>query len=308
MDIEWWKDKISEDIYETLRTKEQHLPPYHGHSPQQWFRRHLVDWLAIVVETFYLGTTSQHLAVHLLDFFMDKLEVDQNHLYLLAMACLSISVKYEEHCDKTLKLNSLNHMLPSHSLLSVGYSAAELTNMEITVLNFFDWSLSIPTVAQFVPYFLVVSVDNHDLIDGQPILCKSAVVTCLEKHTKYFMEISLQDHVFRNYTPSLIAASCIAASRISLRLTPTWPQHLQLMTDYFIEELLPCVNIMLRFQKKDLQLSQCSPLPAQYPSVTPHHQYQSPMYNTQCYPPNFVTPHHMMAQGGKPQLFGCRGS
>lgn len=91
MDIEWWKDKISEDIYETLRTKEQHLPPYHGHSPQQWFRRHLVDWLAIVVETFYLGTTSQHLAVHLLDFFMDKLEVDQNHLYLLAMACLSIS-------------------------------------------------------------------------------------------------------------------------------------------------------------------------------------------------------------------------
>lgn len=102
------------------------------------------------------------------------------------------TVKYEEHCDKTLKLNSLNHMLPSHSLLSVGYSAAELTNMEITVLNFFDWSLSIPTVAQFVPYFLVVSVDNHDLIDGQPILCKSAVVTCLEKHTKYFMEISLQ--------------------------------------------------------------------------------------------------------------------
>lgn len=105
---------------------------------------------------------------------------------------LLFKVKYEEHCDKTLKLNNLNHMLPTHSLLSVGYSAAELTNMEITVVNFFDWSLSIPTVAQFVPYFLVVSVDNYDLIDGHPILSKSAVITCLEKHTKYFMEISLQ--------------------------------------------------------------------------------------------------------------------
>lgn len=91
MEIEWWKNKISEEIYDTLRAKEQNLPPYHGHSPQLWFRRHLVDWLAIVVETFSLGTTSQHLAIHLLDFFMDKLEVDQNHLYLLAMACLSIS-------------------------------------------------------------------------------------------------------------------------------------------------------------------------------------------------------------------------
>lgn len=64
-----------------------------------------------------------------------------------------------------------------------------------------------------------------------------------------------------------------------------------------------------RFQKKDLQLSQRSPVPAQYPTVTHHHlQYQSPTYNTQCYPPNFVTPQHMMTQGGKPQLFGCRGS
>lgn len=103
-----------------------------------------------------------------------------------------VSVKYEEHCDKTLRLNNLNHMLPAHSLLEVGYSAAELTNMEITVLNFFDWSLSVPTVAQFVPYFLVVSVDDYDLIDGQRMTSKSAVVACLEKHTKYFMEISLQ--------------------------------------------------------------------------------------------------------------------
>jgi hypothetical protein len=93
MENEWWKNKISEDIYETLRGKEQYRPTFHGHSPQLWFRRHLVDWLAIVVETFYLSTTSQHLAVYLMDYFMDKLEVDQNHLHLLAMACLSIAGK-----------------------------------------------------------------------------------------------------------------------------------------------------------------------------------------------------------------------
>ncbi|XP_061170451.1 cyclin-J-like [Saccostrea echinata] len=312
MEVEWWKNKISGDIYETLRTKEQNLPPYHGHSPQMWFRRHLVDWLAIVVETFYLGSTSQHLAIHLLDFFMDKLEVDQSHLYLLAMACLSISVKFEEHCDRTLRLSSLNQLLPSHSLLDVGYSAPEMMNMEITVLNFFDWSLSIPTVAQFVPYFLVVAVDDCDLIDGLPLSSKTAVKECLERHTKYFMEISLQDHVFRDYAPSLKAASCIAASRISLRLTPTWPQQLQLMTDYFLEELLPCVNVMLRFQKKDRQFSQCmTAVVPQFTMVTNHY----PSDNTagyygsaHCYPTTYVNSQLMIYPESKPQLSMCRGS
>ena len=93
MEKEWWKNKIAEDIYDMFRTKEQLFSPFRGHSPQLWARRHLVDWLGLVVERYSLDVTSQHLAVHLLDYFMDKLEVDQNHLYLLAVSCLIIAGK-----------------------------------------------------------------------------------------------------------------------------------------------------------------------------------------------------------------------
>ena len=94
MTIEWWKDKVAEDIYDTMRTKEENLLSYSGHSTQLWARRQLVDWISVIVDNFNLEMTSHHLAVYLMDFFMEKLEVDTNHLYLLAMACLCIAGKY----------------------------------------------------------------------------------------------------------------------------------------------------------------------------------------------------------------------
>ena len=66
---------------------------------------------------------------------------------------------------------------------------------------------------------------------------------CLVIHLYIFFS----EHTFRSYLPSLVAASCIAASRISLQLTPTWPKGLELMSGYCIEELLPCVHLMLRY-------------------------------------------------------------
>ncbi|VDI71417.1 Hypothetical predicted protein [Mytilus galloprovincialis] len=255
MTVEWWKDKVAEDIYDTMRKKEQdNFTTYNCHSTQLWARRQLVDWISVIVENFNLDMTSHHLAVYLLDFFMEKLEVDTNHLYLLAIACICLAVKYEEHCEKRPRLASLNAFIPSHGLLDIRkYTASELRSMELTVLSYFNWNLSIPTCAQFLPYYLLVAVDNLDLRNGIPISSKEVVESYVQKHTHYFQEISLQEHTFRSYFPSMIAASCIAASRICLHLTPTWPKSLELMSGYYIEELLPCVHTMIRLQQQDKQ-------------------------------------------------------
>lgn len=94
MTVEWWKDKVAEDIYDTMRKKEQdNFTTYNCHSTQLWARRQLVDWISVIVENFNLDMTSHHLAVYLLDFFMEKLEVDTNHLYLLAIACICLAGK-----------------------------------------------------------------------------------------------------------------------------------------------------------------------------------------------------------------------
>lgn len=92
MTVEWWKDKVAEDIYDTMRKKEQYdYPIYKATSTQMWARRQLVDWISVIVENFNLEMTSHHLAVYLMDYFMEKLEVESSHLYLLAMASLCLA-------------------------------------------------------------------------------------------------------------------------------------------------------------------------------------------------------------------------
>lgn len=110
MTVEWWKDKVAEDIYDTMRKKEQdNFTTYNCHSTQLWARRQLVDWISVIVENFNLDMTSHHLAVYLLDFFMEKLEVDTNHLYLLAIACICLAGKITS--DKYDQISLLLHML-----------------------------------------------------------------------------------------------------------------------------------------------------------------------------------------------------
>ena len=50
---------------------------------------------------------SLHLAVYLLDFFMDNFDVSRNQLNLVAMGCLSVAAKFEEKEEDIPKQNVL---------------------------------------------------------------------------------------------------------------------------------------------------------------------------------------------------------
>ncbi|WAR22528.1 CCNJ-like protein, partial [Mya arenaria] len=167
-----------------------------GVSPQLWIRRHLVDWLSMIVGELDICATAQHLAVYLLDIFMEGLE-------------------FEEHCEHVPLYSTLNSYVHVNQYNGDGAEHSQ------------------------------VAVDEDDLRDGIPISSKLTVETHLEKHAAYFQEIVLQDPIYRDYPPSQVAASCVAAARICLHLTPTWPKQLELMTDFYLEQLLPCLKAML---------------------------------------------------------------
>ncbi|KAH3788641.1 hypothetical protein DPMN_166788 [Dreissena polymorpha] len=87
--------------------------------------------------------------------------------------------------------------------------------------------------------------------------------------------------MYSEYCPSLVAASCVAAARICLHLTPTWPKQLELMTDFFLEQLLPCIKNMLGTHQRDSNSLTSSSL-GYLPSF---------MADAQSYPPCYlVTP------------------
>jgi hypothetical protein len=87
----WWNDPLAKDIHNTLRYKENHLPTFYAQSPQIASRRYLVDWLAIICDKYQICPTARHLAVMLLDCFMDKYNIVDHQLRLVALGCLLVA-------------------------------------------------------------------------------------------------------------------------------------------------------------------------------------------------------------------------
>ncbi|KAF7697194.1 hypothetical protein HF521_005612 [Silurus meridionalis] len=97
---QWWKSQLASDIHQALRIKELKLPTYHAHSPQIGMRRYFADLLAVLSNRYQLCPTARHLAVYLLDLFMDHYDVAVRQLYVIALSCLLLASKFEEKEDR----------------------------------------------------------------------------------------------------------------------------------------------------------------------------------------------------------------
>ncbi|KAL2083132.1 hypothetical protein ACEWY4_020905 [Coilia grayii] len=248
----WWKGQLAGDIHQALRLKELKLPVYKGQSPQLGLRRYFADLIAVVSNRFKLCPTARHLAVYLLDLFMDHYDITVQQLHIVALSCLLLASKFEEREDRVPKLQMLNS-LGCMSSMSLALNRQGLLQMELLLLETFNWNLYLPTPAHFIEYYLSIAVHEEDLQDGWPLVCLDKTVLYMSKYADYFLEVSLQDHIFVSFAPSLVAAACVAASRIILRLSPTWPNRLQHLALYPWDHLLPCVDRLLVAHDSDLK-------------------------------------------------------
>ena len=90
---EWWKSQLTLEIHDVLREKEARLPPFTFSSPQLKLRRFLVDWLAVISEKIKISHGVLHLAVCYMDYFMDKFDIQEPQLHLVALSCLLLAGK-----------------------------------------------------------------------------------------------------------------------------------------------------------------------------------------------------------------------
>ncbi|KAF7247452.1 Cyclin-J [Varanus komodoensis] len=220
------------------------LPSYKGQSPQLNLRRYFADLIAIVSNRFRLCPAARHLAVYLLDLFMDRYDISIQQLHVVALSCLLLASKFEEKEDSVPKLEQLNS-LGCMTNMNLVLTKQNLLHMELLLLETFQWNLCLPTAAHFIDYYLSIAVHESDLHDGWPMVCLEKTKLYMAKYADYFLEVSLQDHAFLSYAPSLVAAACVASSRIILRLSPTWPARLHRLTVYSWDFLVPCVERLL---------------------------------------------------------------
>ncbi|PIK52397.1 putative cyclin-J [Apostichopus japonicus] len=245
----WWdgdKDLVA-DIYSSLKKEEGKLVIYKGTSPHLHIRRYLVDWLAVQAECFNMTSHTIHLAVFLLDRIMDRdNSSNEAHLHIVAMACLLIATKFEDKEDMVIKLGRFVRRVINGII-----SQEEFLMLELEVLEMFQWRVSVPTAVHFIDYFLSIAVPDLEKSKGSVINGKYNAPVYIRKYTKYFLDISLQNHSFSFMKPSLLAASCIASSRVCLNLTPTWTRVLQETTSYSWEDISSYIDVMLKAHEAD---------------------------------------------------------
>uniref|UniRef100_A0A8C6JPB2 Cyclin-J-like protein n=1 Tax=Melopsittacus undulatus TaxID=13146 RepID=A0A8C6JPB2_MELUD len=279
------------------REKELKLPVYKARSPQIGMRRYFIDVLTVLSNHCNLCPTARHLAIYLLDLFMDRYDVTAKQLYIISFACLLLASKLQDlHCDcsihlpaavdeavhkgkfeekedKVPKLELLNN-LAYMCKVNVVLNKQDLLTVEILLLENFDWNLCMPTPAHYIDYYLYVSFGENDLHNGWPITSPTEVKDFLEKYAYYFLDLSVQDPTFLHFRPSLIAAACVCASRICMQVSPAWTMQLEFLTCYSLEHLAQCVEMMLIYYENDI--NEASNIKKQ---VTTQHQEQEALGN-----------------------------
>lgn len=192
------------------------MPPYKAQSPQLSLRRYFADLVAIVSNHFRLCPAARHLAVYLLDLFMDRYNVTVQQLHVVSLSCLLLASKFtsrprsslfkspnaemmlllgagkfEEREDRVPKLETLNN-LGCMSSMNLVLTKQGLLHMELLLLETFQWNLYLPTAAHFIDYYLSIAVSEGDLHDGWPMTCLEKTKLYLAKYVDYFLEVSLQ--------------------------------------------------------------------------------------------------------------------
>uniref|UniRef100_A0A452H779 Uncharacterized protein n=1 Tax=Gopherus agassizii TaxID=38772 RepID=A0A452H779_9SAUR len=222
-----WANKL-------IARDELKLPVYKAHSPQIGMRRYFTDLLTVLSSRCNLCPTARHLAIYLLDLFMDHYDITVKQLHVISIACLLLASKFEEKEDRVPKLEQLNNLAYMCNV-NVVLNKKDLLKMELLLLENFNWNLCLPTPAHYIDYYLFASVVNGDRSERNTIL-----------------KISL-DYAFLNFRPSLIAAACVCASRICMQISPSWTTQLQLLTCYSWEHLAQCIEMMLIYYEKDVK-------------------------------------------------------
>lgn len=120
--------------------QELKLPVYRAHSPQIGMRRYFADLLAILSNRYQLCPTARHLAVYLLDLFMDHYDVAVKQLYIITLSCLLLASKFTISWKK---IQSISFFVWIFFLSGIIQSLLFLMAYECLILSWKDCFLKI---------------------------------------------------------------------------------------------------------------------------------------------------------------------
>ncbi|KAJ1920558.1 G2/mitotic-specific cyclin [Mycoemilia scoparia] len=182
----------------------------------------LVNWLIQVHYQLRLLPETLFLAVNLIDRFLSLRYVSVPKLQLVGITALLLASKYEEMASPPIR--DLAYLAGN------GYTEEEILNAEVFMLRVLNFDLSYPGPMTFLRR--VSKAENYNI--------QTRTVA------KFLLEISLVDHRFMAFTPSLMAAAAINLARTMLSCGP-WDANLQHYSGYTEDQLQECISLFIQY-------------------------------------------------------------
>ncbi|XP_031501759.1 G2/mitotic-specific cyclin S13-7-like [Nymphaea colorata] len=221
-----------DDIYKFYRLAEASckIPDYMDAQTElnSKMRAILADWLVEVHLRFELMPETLYLTMHIIDRFLSIRAVPRRDLQLVGVTAMLIACKYEE-----IWAPEVNDFV---CISDRAYTRDQILVMEKTILNYLEWSLTVPTPYVFLLRFLKASTSDQQL-DART----------MEHLVFFFAELSLIQYSMITYCPSMIAASAVYAARRTLNASSSWTEALKKHTSYSEEQVKECASHMVHF-------------------------------------------------------------
>lgn len=182
------------DYMKELELKTMPNPNYIDQQKElQWrMRGVLIDWLLEVHTRFHLLPETFYLTVNIIDRFLSCKVVQLERLQLVGITAMFIASKYEEVLSP--HVGNFRHVADD------GFSEQEILSAERYILATLNYDLSFPNPMHFMRR--ISKADNYDI--------------STRTLAKYLLEITLLDHRFLAFRPSINAAASMHLARIIL--------------------------------------------------------------------------------------------
>jgi hypothetical protein len=145
----------------------------------------LIDWLVEVHMKFRLVPQTLYLCVNIIDRYLAQVQVERKKLQLVGVTALLVACKYEEIYPPEVR--------DCVYITDRTYTRQEVLDMEQSIVRVLEFKLTAPHGHNFLTRFLKIT--------KAPELVSTAA--------NYYMERTLQEYVFLNYRPSLVAAAAV---------------------------------------------------------------------------------------------------
>ncbi|XP_002060479.2 cyclin-J [Drosophila virilis] len=250
-----WLSDYAIDIFKTMKESEMRRRQVFFMSTQIDQRPKLLQLCQLITRTYKLSRCALHLSIYYLDRFLDFYTIRTDKLQLVALTCLHIAAQIENQDAFVPRYSEMNRLIKDC------YTGFEYKAVERKVLTFFEFNLMRPTTASFVEMFACSFLTCDDYasycqqLDELPALaasyprysCFEQMLASLAQLLLRISDYTLSINRFSNEPPSLLAASCIAATRQVCGLPKRWTPYLTQLTSYTEHMVEPCVDVITLF-------------------------------------------------------------